>query len=650
MFFKFAKKKYKMYWAQDMVEFGISNNAYSYKPKTSRHIGSSFNKKGLVVLLIFVVITFVAIIIRLASVQLLKPQSFLALAERNRQRIITIPSERGHIYDSNGTVLTNNVPNFLLAIRPQDLPRDKIERDRIIIRLSEITKLPDYQVANILNEYGSYSYESIVIKEDLDYETALSVQIDAVGLPGIEILRSSKRLYLHNQESTKLNTSTMSLSHLVGYMGKLSPSELRVFYKLGYLPSDRIGKIGLEKTYESIVRGTYGSKKIEVDARGQQQSILSEIPPIPGRHIELALDQNIQTALTDALSSVMVDNNKTKGVAIAMDPNNGNVLAMVSLPSFDNNDFSGGIDLETYESYISNEDRPLFNRAVAGTYPSGSSIKPAIGASALQEGLITPKTSFNSTGGIAVNIWFFPDWQAGGHGITNLRKALAWSVNTFFYYVGGGHNDFTGLGVKKIASYLQQFGFADVLGIDIPGEKPGFLPSKDWKKEVKNESWYIGDTYNMSIGQGDVLVTPLQIAAMTAVIANNGTLYQPRIVRATIDAISKEKDLIKPIVIRQGFIGSNNLDTVRLGMRDCVTYGSCQRLASQPLDIAGKTGTAQWSSKHKPHAWFTSFAPYNNPEIVVTVLVEEGEGGSSGALPVAEKFYRWWASYRIINL
>ena len=333
---------------------------------------------------------------------------------------------------------------------------------------------------------------------------------------------------------------------------------------------------------------------------------------------------------------------KERASGIVMNPNNGELLALVSFPAFDDNDFSGGISQENYSKYINDPDRPLFNRVIAGTYPSGSSIKPAIAAAALQDGLIDAKTSFNSVGGLRVGAWWFPDWQGGGHGITNVTKALAWSVNTFFYYIGGGYGDFTGLGIEKMVDYLKKFGFAKKLGIDLPGEVAGFLPSKSWKEKTKGERWYIGDTYNVSIGQGDVLVTPLQIAAMTAAIANGGTLYEPHVVASIVDPITKKIEKIAPKIINSDFISRANLEIVGRGMRDCVTSGSCRRLSNLSFFAAGKTGTAQWSSNKDNHAWFTSFAPYENPKIVVTILVEEGVGGDVIAAPIAYEFYQWW--------
>ncbi len=231
--------------------------------------------------------------------------------------------------------------------------------------------------------------------------------------------------------------------------------------------------------------------------------------------------------------------------------------------------------------------------------------------------------------------------------MTNVRKSLQDSVNTFYYIIGGGYQDFVGLGVDKITKYLRLYGLSQQLGIDLPGEQYGFLPSKAWKQEIKNERWYIGDTYNLSIGQGDLLVTPLQIASLTSIIANGGSIYKPYLAKEFIDPNSQDKKIVQPELLRDNLAKPENIELIKLGMKDCVTSGSCRRLSLLPFSSGGKTGTAQWSSKNEPHAWFTAFAPYENPKIVVTVLVEEGVGGSIISAPITYEFLRWWGKNRL---
>jgi len=631
--------KRKTDWVETAVIFERGTQKQPVTPQSRQYLGISFSPRKRRWLIVVVGVVFFGIFARLFLLQVIAGGEYRALAERNRQKIVPIRAERGQIFDRKGAQLTANVPNFSLGLIPQELPEGDLARRALVERLAGMINQDEAMIKALIAEYGSYSYESITIAENLDFETALALHIAAADLPGIEIQRGSKRLY-------EFASTTPSLAHLLGYEGKLDRAELDALYVDGYLPSDTIGKTGIEARYESSLRGVYGTRRIEVNALGREQAALEEVAPLPGSHLRLTIDLDLQRQLEKALRSRLEQAKKTRGAALALDPRNGAILALVSLPAFQNNDFSGGIKRATYEKYLSNPDQPLFNRAIAGTYPSGSTIKPALAAAALAEGIITPQTSLLSSGGIQVSQWFFPDWLSGGHGITDVRKALAWSVNTFFYAIGGGHGRILGLGAEKIQEHLTRFGLGGLLGVDLPGEQPGLVPSPEWKEAVKGERWYIGDTYNISIGQGDVLVTPLQIAALTAAIANGGTLYQPQLVASIIDPLTKQEKKQKRPPLRERIVAAPHIETVRLGMKDCVTYGSCQRLSGLPFALGGKTGTAQWSAKHEPHAWFTSFAPWENPEIVVTVLIEEGGGGTSTALPVAEDFYRWWWGYR----
>lgn len=639
--------KYKHQWVEDNVLFTRKTGRQTLLPYSNSHVNSSFENKTARWFFIFLSIIFILIVGRIFYLQIISGSDYRALAERNRQRIIPIPAERGLMYDRNSVSLTANIPSFSIAVVPQDLPRQESKRAPLIKKLAELSSQDENAIRQILREYSAYSYESIVIQENIDYDTALKLLISATDLPGIQIQRGSKRHYENYKTQAPIATSTpYSLAHIIGYIGKLNQTELTDLYQKKYYPSDYIGKSGVEKTYETALRGTFGRRRIEVNATGKEQSVLAEEAPIPGQHVKLAIDLEMQKMLEKIISNSLKANNKDRASGIVMNPNSGEILAMVNLPAFDNNDFSGGISTQRYKTYTEDENKPLFNRAIGGSYPSGSSIKPAIAASALQEGIITASTSFLSTGGLWVSKWFFPDWQAGGHGVTNVRKALASSVNTFFYYIGGGYKNFIGLGPDKLKTWLEKFGFSRLSGIDLPGENDGFLPSPEWKEKTKNEQWYIGDTYNFSIGQGDVLVSPLQIANMTASIANGGKLMEPHVVKSLIDPVTKKETEIAPRVIRENFISTKNLDTVKLGMRDCITSGSCKHLASLPFAVAGKTGTAQWNSNKPNHAWFTSFAPLNSPEIVVTILVEEGGEGSAISAPIAYEFYKWWGTYK----
>jgi penicillin-binding protein 2 len=320
------------------------------------------------------------------------------------------------------------------------------------------------------------------------------------------------------------------------------------------------------------------------------------------------------------------------------------VRALVSYPSYDGNSFSQPALRTQAAEAILDERQLLFNRAVSGTYPPGSTIKPFIAAGALAEDIITPGTTYQSTGGLSIGIWNFPDWKAGGHGTTNVTKAIAESVNTFFYLITGGDETRTGLGVKRTTNYLAKFGWGEPTGIDIPSEAAGFLPSPEWKEEVKDEHWYIGDTYHLAIGQGDVLVTPIQLAVSTASVANGGTVHEPFLVRALTWPDKDPKD--RPTTARHTTVPAADIATVRAGMRETVTAGSGRSLSLLATPVAGKTGTSQISGTDETHAWFTSFGPYAEPELVVTVLVERGGAGDKVAAPIARDIWQWWGDNR----
>jgi penicillin-binding protein 2 len=369
-----------------------------------------------------------------------------------------------------------------------------------------------------------------------------------------------------------------------------------------------------------------------------------------GNNIVTSLDKDFQKAIADALSEGMNKSGAKAGSVIALNPKNGNVLGMVSLPSFDNNLFAKGISSDKYSELLNDPAKPLFNRSVSGTYPSGSVIKPVIAAAALQENVVNINTTVLSTGSLVLKNQYnpeieyvFPDWKPGGHGRVNVIGAIANSVNTYFYYIGGGYESFKGLGASRLEKYLKLFGLGPKLGIDLPGEVDGLVPTPEWKEEVQGETWYTADNYQMSIGQGNLLVTTLQVVSYTSTIANGGTLYKPRVVQKIVD---QKDSLVKeyvPEIIRKDFVSRENIDIVKQGMRETVISGSARSLNSLSFEVAGKTGTAQYGPNNsKQHAWFSAFAPYENPEIALVVLLEGGGEGSSYAVPVARKILEYY--------
>lgn len=603
----------------------------------SEFVGVRIPKGKMRILQFAVLLALGTLLTRTASLQIVSGETYRARAEGNRTRVQPVRALRGVIFDRNGKILARNVPTFTLSITPVDLPRNSREYRRALGEVAAVAHTTTDELAAKLAEFPKSFSLPIPIVENLDYQEAISAIVAARKLQGVTVEYATRRSYYPFPETTEKTGELQSLAHVLGYVGKLSPTEYANLRKVGYLGTDTIGKTGLESSYEKTLRGTYGERKIEVDARGIERRVIGKNEPDDGADLVLSLDLEAQRVLEDALRRT----GRRKAVGIAMDPRNGEIIALVSLPGYSINAFSRGLTTEEYRALETDPNHPLFPRAIAGEYPSGSTVKPVIAAAALAEKVITPATTIFSNGGIRVFSWFFPDWKAGGHGSTNVVKALAESVNTFFYTVGGGTDDHPGLGPARIAAYLRKFGVGEKLGVDLPSEAKGFVPTEEWKEKTRNEVWYIGDTYHLAIGQGDIAVTPLQVAAWTAAIANGGTVPVPHLVRETLEGGEEPKPL-QVADSREVGIASEYLQTVRAGMRAAVTVGSARYLADLPEGVAGKTGTAEWNDRRQPHAWFTGFAPYQNPEIVVTILVEEGGEGSTTAVPAAKEFLRWY--------
>ncbi|MDQ7814714.1 MAG: penicillin-binding protein 2 [Patescibacteria group bacterium] len=560
--------------------------------------------------------------------QILSPSGYVELADRNRIRHERQPAMRGIIRDSRGTILADNTPSFDLQVTPWYLPLNPEERDELLGRVSREIALP---LNDIRNKIASSTDpgETLTLVHDLSYEKAVGLKIFLDDSSAFQVINSSKRRYPFSAELP-------SLSHVLGYVGPISRPELDARKEQGYRQTDSIGKAGIEYSQEMPLRGQVGEKTYEVDALGAVTTMVGDRSPVDGTEVTLSLDLDLQRAAEKSLRENLDKFELQRGSVVALDPRDGSILALVSWPAYDDNHFSGTVSSTYYAKLLADPEKPLLPRAFAGTYPSGSTVKPVVATAALAEGVVTPQTTVFSSGGLRMGSIFFPDWKAGGHGVTNVRKAIAWSVNTYFYTVGGGYESFTGLGVDRLTSWMRRFGLGDKTGLDLPGENSGFVPSTEWKERTKGERWYVGDTYNLSIGQGDLLVTPLQVALFTGEIANGGHELTPHMVKTPEDFALPQETIADPVVI----------STVRLGMRDTVVYGSGTALKSLPFEAAGKTGTAQWRKDKPNHAWFTSFAPFDKPEIVVTVLLEEGDEGSRTAIPVAIDVLRAWYAKR----
>ncbi len=581
----------------------------------------------------FIIFIILMLVGRLVWLQIIKGTEYRNASEGNRTKTESIKATRGLIYDALGRPLVKNVAHFSLLVSPKDFPPKKDGQDKLfnefLLRIEKIKGIDDEikeKTKSIQARLDTTSSQPIVISKNLDYQTALKLQLATNDLPGFSVKIRAQRNYLYGS----------TLAHILGYVAPINEQELSEHPKYGTM--DLIGRTGIELYYEKELKGKDGQRKVEVNALGQSEKIINQSFPEDGQDIILTINLDLQKYIQKVLKKYIKLADSKAGTIIVSDPRNGEILAMISYPSYDNNIFIQGNNSE-YERLSQDPDKPFIFRALAGEYPPGSIIKPLLAIAGLSEGIITSETNVFSSGGIRIGQWFFPDWKEGGHGNTSVVKALSESVNTFFYYLGGGFKDFEGLGHQKIREYLSVFGLTKKTGIDLPGEKRGFIATPEWKKEYKNEPWYIGDTYHLSIGQGDILVTPIQVASYTMALANNGTLFVPHVVKSfqnPTDATIKNKSLQ---IAGKDLFDVEYFKLVKRGMREAVTKGSARRLNNLEVKVAGKTGTAQVSGNNPPHAWFIGFAPYDNPEIVLTVLIENGGEGSSIAVPAAKEIF-----------
>jgi penicillin-binding protein 2 len=644
---------------------------------------------------------------RLWYLQMVRGENYRVLADRNRFREVDVAAPRGVIYDRNGEILARNRPSFSVAIVPADLPEDpKAVLDRLNGLLSQPTPssgssptpqpgassksetMPETEARSVWDatpdrqpwvmprpeiqkaiEDGKIggAYRPVTIANHILQDTAFLIAQDAVNLPGVGVVLEPIRDY----------PSGAMTSQVVGYMGHVPEEQVTEYEAQGYSTNAQVGLTGLEYSFEEELRGSPGRQTIEVDVNGRKVRTIGEpAPSVPGYNLVSTLDLGLQreatTALQEALDNSSGFTKATQGTVIALDPGNGAVLAMVSLPSYDNNLFAKGITEEAWNALTSDPDRPLFDSAIGGQYPPGSTFKIVVASAGLQEGTIGLRTRLGD-GFDGVNdgvIWlpneYFPfdrtkdqpfySWihkYGYGHGLVTVRDALAVSDDIFFYELGGGYRDFRGIGPQLVGQFAKSFGLGQPTGIDLPGESRGLVPTPKWKRINYAENWLTGDTYNMSIGQGYILATPLQMANATAAIANRGYLYRPQLVDHITDAEGNVIRSLEPELLQEVPVNPAHLDTVREGMYGAVNWpqGTATKVKVPNVTVAGKTGTAEFyrDDNHdlKPdrdekgnlptHAWFTAFAPYVDPEIVVTVFVANGGEGSAVAAPIATR-------------
>ncbi len=653
------------------------------------------------------------LIVRLFTLQVLEENVYAEQALENRVSRVSDPAPRGIIYDRRGVPLVQNVPAFNVVVTPADLPENPARVEQIYARLAELLDVPvtvpgstpmapcapGRGVRDLVEEAAGFRpYEPVRIKCDVDKEVALELREELAQLPGVGVQVEPLRYYPTGEVTAAI----------VGYMAPIpSPDDAPLTYEYytnrGFLPGrDRYGVAGIEASMQDVLGGQNGSRLVEKDVAGLTLRVLDvSTATVPGSNVQLTIDVRLQQAAQAALAgrlayvnnywdnSAVADqrNRPFSGVAIVMNPNTGEILAMVSYPSYDNNRFARNIDYDYYVQLAGDPARnipadpmyPLLNHAVNILYPPGSVFKVVTAAAVLQEGVIDPERKIDDPGMITVRDAYYPDdysrtknfvcWKRDGHGLVDFVTGIAQSCNVYFYKIGGGWepDHLAGLGIENLGKWMREFGFGQATGVELPGELAGFIPSRDWKRITWGESWSTGDTYNAVIGQGYVHVTPLQMLNAYNAVINGGWLYKPTLVDKTLDGEGNVISDTQPTLLRPDRIplSDTTLDYVRRGMRMAVTEGTLEGdlnvygqvgvpVINVPSDVhvAGKTGTAEycdefvWPKKwcipqaFPTHAWTTLYAPYEDPEVSVIVFVYNGGEGSRMAAPIAGEILR----------
>ncbi len=598
-------------------------------------------------LVAFVTLAVASLVGRLFYLQILHGGDFSVLSEDNRIRKQVVLAPRGKILDRNGDVLAENTASYNLIATPFDLPKAGLNGE--VATLAAEFQFDAAAALAKIRATDRNSIQPVIIKQDLTEQQSILFETQGEDFVGFDIQKIPIRDY----------TQAREFSHLLGYTGLVSPGDLDNVKDPGsYDPNDFIGKLGIESVYENYLHGINGADLVEVDATGKLQDVLGEDRPTPGDTLVLNIDKGLQDQLYQGLQQAI---GSQRGAAVAIDPRNGQVLALVSSPGFDTNLFAHGISEADYQKLLDDKTQPLFNRAIAGLYPPGSTSKLMTATAGLQEGVITENTVIVDRGVIRVANqyggagYLFHGWNPAGLGPMTVRSAIAMSSDIFFYEVAGGPPDgsWQGLGPDRLAGYFRKFGLGKPTGIDLPGEKGGLVPDPAWKMRYFHNDplqgkWYLGDTYHMGIGQGDLLVTPLQVAEWTATVANGGVGYVPEVANRAVNQDGRTIWQNQPKVLVSNIASPGVFKIVQEGMRETVVSGTARALSTLPITSAGKTGTSQFdgSDPLKTHAWFTAYAPYENPQIAITVLVEAGGEGNATAEPIVKDALLWWAQNR----
>jgi penicillin-binding protein 2 len=567
---------------------------------------------------------------RLWYLQIYRGDDYAKLSEINRTRVQTIAAPRGNILDRTGQPIITTRPRFNVVWNREDAPNpDAVIKDLATILNEDISVLLNRIRAGTENP----RYIPTRLKEDIDWETLVAIENRHLSLPGIRIEVLPSRDYLYGDMA----------SHLVGYLGEISPAELKENRYAEYQGGDQVGKQGAEKIFEAYLKGEKGRNYLEVDVHGLEQRQIKLQDPFPGNDLHLTLDIDLQRAAEEAMGD-------QAGAVVVMEVNTGNLLAMASTPPLHLQEFVGGISTTNWKRLLNNPLNPLLNKTIQGQYPPGSVFKIITALAAISEGVVTPDTTFFCSGALHFGNRRYGCWKRSGHGTVNFQRALVESCDVYFYSVGQK------LGVDNIAKYAQSLGLGKKTGLELEHEKGGLIPTRAWKQQRFKQKWQDGETLSVAIGQGYVSTTPLQVCRMTAAVVNGGTLYRPQMVHRITAPDGKTLKTFTPVSEGKVLGSASSLALIQKALLGVVNSagGTAKVVALPEVLIGGKTGTAQVLGlshvagmkekeipyRYRDHAWFTSFAPAEKPEIAVTVLVEHGQHGGSAAGPVAKAVYK----------
>jgi penicillin-binding protein 2 len=566
---------------------------------------------------------------RLYQLQVVEHSHFKTLSQDNRLKLEPIPPVRGLIYDRKGRLLANNRPAYNLEIIPEQVPN----LDQTIDQLSSLITLSERDIDRFHSlRKRSRRFESLPIRVNLSDEDAAKFSVESHRFPGVGVRAHLLREYPYNDIA----------AHVLGYVGRISLKDLEKLDESNYSGTSHVGKIGLERSYEDTLHGTVGNQQVEVNSVGRIARVVNQEAPVNGQDIHLYLDIDLQKIAVDSLGEF-------NGAVIAMNVVDGGILAMASNPSFDPNLFVEGISTKDYSALQNDENRPLYDRALKGAYPPGSTVKPFIGLAGLETGSIHYHDNIYCPGHFKLpnHSHKYRDWKKTGHGAIDLKGAITQSCDVYYYKLASD------MGVDSLSKYLEQFGFGEKTGIDLIGEASGILPSREWKRAARNQPWYAGETVIMGIGQGYFLTSPLQLATATAAFANNGDRLTPRLVKNVSDAKNNNELTVDTEHHPVSMANKRNWTEVHDAMVNVTEgkRGTAKRIRTPLYRIAGKTGTAQVftvkqdeeydeekiAKKFRDHALFVAYAPADAPQIAVAVIVENGGHGGSTAAPIARK-------------